>query len=158
MTNVTERVRLARLGKTVGVDYVSFEPITAFRALPNTRADDLGQKLSANAIQKIATLKEAKRKWDRVHSLVEQAATQAESREVFLRQCRRAAEDVSRVLEQAGFRSLADTADQLPSVIKRPGSINARLGGMREVVGALYTAIDRTESRIVRDERDRAAD
>lgn len=118
----------------------------------------MGQKLSANAIQKIATLKEAKRKWDRVHSLVEQAATQAESREVFLRQCRRAAEDVSRVLEQAGFRSLADTADQLPSVIKRPGSINARLGGMREVVGALYTAIDRTESRIVRDERDRAAD
>lgn len=105
-------------------------------------------RLSANALRRLAVLKEAKRKWDRVHALVEQAATNAGTREVFLRQCQRAAQDVQRLLEGDGFKELADATDQLKTVIKRPGSFQARLGSMREVVGLIHTGIDRADKAV----------
>jgi hypothetical protein len=116
------------------------------------------QKLSATAIEKLAALREAKRKWERVHALVEQAATQAATREIFLRQCRRTARDVSHVLEKSGFRALADTAEQIEGVIKRPGSFHARLGALREVIGALYTQMDRAERAVHEADRKRSAE
>lgn len=109
----------------------------------------MGQKLSANTIRQLSVLGEAKRKWNRVHALVEQAATNADTRELFLRQCQRAAQDVSQLFDGNGFRSLADTANQLELVIKRPGSYHARLGAMREIVGTVFTDIDRAERAIV---------
>jgi hypothetical protein len=110
----------------------------------------MAQRLSTTAVLKLEALEEAKRKWDRVHGLLEQAATQVGTRGHFLRQCRRASQEVSRVLDGSGFRGLADTVDQMEFVIKRPGSFHARLGTLREVISSVYKGIESAE-RAVRD-------
>lgn len=109
----------------------------------------MAQKLSANAIKQLSVLSEAKRKWNRVHALAEQAASNADTREMFLRQCQRAARDVSQVFDGSGFRNLADMAAQLELVVRRRGSYQARLGAIREIVGTVFTGIDRAEQNIV---------
>ena len=113
----------------------------------------MGSKLSSKALKKLAALEEAKRKWDRVHALVEQAATQPASLDVLLRGCRHASEDVSRIFSNSGFGPLADAADGLRLVMRRAGAFSTKLGAMREVVGSVYTGIERAVRAVHDDER-----
>jgi hypothetical protein len=108
----------------------------------------MGSKLSGTALKKLDTLEEARSKWDRIHSLLEHAAAPTGGRDQFLRQCRRAAEELARLLSGSGFGNLADTASQLAMLIGRTRNFEQRVGSIREAVAAVLTGIERAESAI----------
>jgi hypothetical protein len=116
----------------------------------------MAQKLSSKAMKKLDTLAEAKRKWDRVHSLVEMAATQRTGQDMYLSQMRRAAEDVGRVLMNGGYGPLAGSANELALLVKRGGSLQYKLRGMREVVGTVFAALERAEKAVMDEEKSEA--
>lgn len=108
-------------------------------------------KLSAKAQRKLAALEEAQRKWDRVHSLVERAASDPSGQGLVMRQIRRASEDVGRVFLNNGFTALAEATKQMTLLSSRGGSVEMRVRGMREIVGAVATSIERA-AKAVKDE------
>ena len=73
----------------------------------------MAKKVSIKAQKKLEVLTESRRKWDRVHSLVELAASQKTGQEMYLSQLRRAAEDVARVFMNGGY-------DKLPNGLRLP--------------------------------------
>lgn len=105
----------------------------------------MGSKLSGTALQRMALLEEARRKWDRVRSLVEQAATQPGTRDSLLPQCRRAAEEVARIFSDAGFGALSDSGSQLAQLVGRGRNFEKRVGGARDLVGTVHAGIDRAK-------------
>lgn len=113
----------------------------------------MAKKLSSKAMKKLDTLTEAKRKWDRVHNLVEMAATQKTGQDMYLSQMKRAAEDVGRVFMNGGYGPLAGNANELALLVKRGGSLQYKLRGMREVVGQVFAAIERAEKAVMDEEK-----
>ncbi len=110
----------------------------------------MGSKLSAADQQKLDVLGEAKRKWDRIHALVEKAASEERSRETLLRQCHRNASTVARFFANNALGQLAEIANDLAFIMKRPGRFESKLGSMREAVGKGYAGIDRVLSALRR--------
>ena len=100
-------------------------------------------------MKKLDTLTEARRKWDRVHSLVEMTATQKTGQDMYLGQIRRAAEDVGRVFMNGGYGPLAQTANDMALLVRRGGTLQTKIRGMRELVGSLHAAIDRAEKAVI---------
>ncbi len=100
-------------------------------------------KLSGAQMVKLESLEEARRKWDRVRKLVEQAAASPKSQDDLVRQCLRTTSEVGRFLSSNGFGALANHAIEMASVIRRPGTVQAKLGAMRETVGKAYVGFDR---------------
>ncbi len=113
----------------------------------------MAKKLSSKAMKKLETLTEARRKWDRVRSLVEQAATQKTGQDMYLSQTKRAAEDVGRVFMNGGYGPLAGSANELALLVKRGGSLQTKLRAMRETVGSVHAGIDRAEKTVMDEER-----
>lgn len=103
------------------------------------------RRLSATSQRKLVALGEARRKWDRVHSLVEKAGSARGSQGLLVRQIRQASDDVGRVFINNGFAALAEGAKQMGLVIQRGGSVQTRMRGMREVVGVVGASIERAE-------------
>jgi hypothetical protein len=122
------------------------------------RIAGMAQKLSSKAMKKLDTLTEARRKWDRVHSLVEMAATQKTGQDMYLSQMKRASEDVARVFMNGGYGPLAGNANELALLVKRGGSLQYKLRAMRETVGNVFAAIDRAEKAVMDEEKAGAAD
>lgn len=116
----------------------------------------MGSKLSGTELKKLGTLEEARSKWARIHSLLEHAATSSGGRDTFLRQCRRAAEELARLLSGSGFGNLADSASQLAMSIGRTRNFEHRAGSIRESVAAMLTGIERAE-RTIHIEAEKAA-
>ncbi len=110
----------------------------------------MGIKLSPADQQKLEALGEGKRKWDRIHALVEKAASEERSRETLMRQCHRNTSAVARFFANNALGALAQTANDLAFTIKRSGKFEMRLGSMREAVGRGYAAIDQALSAIRR--------
>ncbi len=110
----------------------------------------MGSKLSGAAQVKLESLVEARRKWDRVKKLVEQAAVAPKSQEELMRQCHRTSTEVGRLLSNNGFGALSSYAIELASVIKRPGMFQTKLGAMRDAVGKGYVGFDRARRDIQR--------
>ncbi len=110
----------------------------------------MGSKLSAADQQKLEALGEGKRKWDRIHALVEKAASEERSREALMRQCHRIASTVGRFFANNALGPLAQNANDLAFIVKRSGRFESRLGSMREAVGRGYAGIDRALSDIRR--------
>ena len=65
-------------------------------------------KLSGAQVGKLDSLDQAKRKWDRVHKLVELAAVSPKSADDLMRQCHRTASEVGRFLSSNAFGPLCD--------------------------------------------------
>lgn len=107
-------------------------------------------KLSGAQIGKLDSLDEAKRKWDRVHKLVELAAVSPKSADDLMRQCHRTASEVGRFLSSNAFGPLSNLAIELAFVIKRPGTFPSKLGSLRETVGKGYAGFDRARRDIQR--------
>jgi hypothetical protein len=103
---------------------------------------------TTDGIAKLEALEEGRKKWDRVHSLVERAGVEMRDRDNLLRQCRRTAEDVGRLFSASGFGTLADAATQLAQLVGRTRNFEQRRGVIRESVAAVHNAIDRTERAI----------
>ncbi len=107
-------------------------------------------KLSGAQMVKLESLEEARRKWDRVHKLVELAAASPNSQGDLMRQCLRTSSEVGRFLSSNGFGALSSYALELAGVIKRPGTFPSKLGAMRDAVGKGYTGFDRARRDIQR--------
>ena len=108
----------------------------------------MSPKLSSAAKQKLAALEEGRRKWSHVRGLVERAATQPTHREAFVRQCRRAAEDVSRLFSNAGLGVLAVGTNELVLALRLVGNFSSRVGSMRDIVATVNNGIERAERAI----------
>ena len=108
----------------------------------------MGSKLRGRDLLKLQVLEEAKRKWDRIHALVEQSSVQPTDLEVLMRQCHRTSNDVGRVLLNGGFGQLAGIPTELAFLIKRSGRFESRLGAMRDLIGQGYAGIDRARYKI----------
>jgi hypothetical protein len=102
----------------------------------------MGSKLSASDQQKLEALTEGKRKWDRIHMLVEKSVSEERAREALMRQCHRTASGVARFFANNALGPLAQTANDLAFTIKRSGRFETKLGALREAVGRGYAAID----------------
>lgn len=103
-------------------------------------------KLSAKAQQKIDLLLEARRKTDRIHSLVEQYASQKQ--DFYASQIARASAELGRVLLNGGYGVMADYANQLGMGAKRGGATQAKFRALREAVASLRPAIERAEKAV----------
>ena len=101
-------------------------------------------KLSAKAQRELAALEEARRKWDRVHSLVEKAGSERSGQGLVFRQIRRASEDVGRIFINNGFTALAEATKRMALLTRRGASVQTKVRGMREIVGVVGTSIERT--------------
>lgn len=110
----------------------------------------MGSKLSPADQQKQEALGEGKRKWDRIHSLVEKAASEERARDTLMRQCHRNASAVGRFFANNALGQLAQNANDLAFILKRSGRFESRLGSMREAVGRGYAGIERALSDIRR--------
>jgi len=109
----------------------------------------MAKKLSSNAMKKLETLAEARRKWDRVHSLVEMTASQKTGQDMYLSQIKRASEDVARVCMNGGYGPLAGNAGEMALIVRRGGSLPTKIRQMREIVGSVHNGIDRAEKGVM---------
>ncbi len=108
----------------------------------------MGTKLSGAQLGKLDSLEQAKRKWDRVRKLVEQAAGSGRDEGDLMRQCHRTSNEVGRSLANNGFGALSSYALELAILIKRPGTFKSKLGGLRDAVAKGYTGFDRAKRDI----------
>lgn len=106
-------------------------------------------KLSAGAQIKLDVLLTARRKWDRVHSLVEQYATARTGQDQYASMITRAARDVGRVFMNNGWGVMADGANQIGMLAKRGGATTTKFRGLREYVSSVYAALERQEKQII---------
>jgi len=106
----------------------------------------VGSKLSAKAQQKLDLLETARRKTDRLHSLVEQYA--ASGQDLFASQIARAATELGRALMAAGYGPMADYANQLGMGAKRGGATQSKYRALRDAVAQLRPAIERAEKSV----------
>jgi hypothetical protein len=118
----------------------------------------MAQKLSSNAMKKLEILTEARRKWDRVHSLVEQTASQKTGQDMYLSQIKRTSEDVARVCMNGGYGPLAGNAGEMALIVRRGGTLQTKIRQMREIVGSVHNGIDRAERGVMDSEKPVAED
>jgi tRNA nucleotidyltransferase (CCA-adding enzyme) len=112
----------------------------------------MGTKLSAKAQQKLDVLTEARRKWDRVHSLVEQYSSANTGEDAFLSQIYRTATEVARIFMNQGYGVMADSANQLAMLAKRGSSKQTKLRAMRELVVSVKAAIEHAEKMVAQED------
>ena len=110
----------------------------------------MGSKLSGAQLGKLESLDQAKRKWDRVRKLVEQAAGSPKTQGELMRQCHRTATEIGRALANSGFGALSSYAVDLALLIKRPGTYQSKLGALREAIGRGYVGFERAGRDIQR--------
>jgi hypothetical protein len=103
-------------------------------------------KLSAKAQQKLDILAEVRRKTDRLHSLVEQYASQKQ--DFYASQIARGGAEVGRLLMNGGYGVMADYANQLSMAAKRGGATQTKFRMLRDAVASLRPAIDRAEKAV----------
>ena len=114
----------------------------------------MATKLSAKTQRILSALEEARRKWDRVHSLIELAATQRTGQDMYLQQIRRTSQDVGRVFLNNGLGPLADGANEMALLVRRGGTLQSRLRSMREQVVVVRGGIERAEKAVMEEEKE----
>jgi hypothetical protein len=115
-------------------------------------------KLSSGAQRKLDALEEARRKMDRIHSLVEMAGSQPTGEDMYLGQIRRAAADVGRVFMNNGYGPLADATNQMTLATKRSGKIQTKVRSLRELVGSVRAGMERAEKSVYEEDKKPPAD
>jgi hypothetical protein len=113
----------------------------------------VGIKVSAGAQLKLDSLTQARRKFDRIHALVEQYGGTTVGEDALLRSLARAAAEVGRVFMNNGWGIMADHANQIATLAKRGVGKPFKLRTFREVVAAVRSAMDHTEKMIMDEER-----
>lgn len=107
-------------------------------------------KLSAKAQQKLDLLEQARRKTDRLHSLVEQYVSTKQ--ELYASQAGRTATELGRALMQAGYGVMADYTNQIAMGAKRGGATQAKFRALRDAVAALRGGVERAEKAVYTEE------
>jgi hypothetical protein len=104
-------------------------------------------RLSSTGMRKLEGLEEARRKWDHVRSMVEQAGAQKADMSLMKRIGRTAA-DVGRVLDEAGYGGMSQSVAQLGMIVRRTTTSQSKIGTMRELVAAVRTGIDQAQRNL----------
>lgn len=113
----------------------------------------VGMKLSGGAQLKLDVLSQARRKFDRIYSLVEQYAGTGKGDDVFLSPITRTATEVARAFMQNGYGVMADHANQIGMMAKRAGPKPAKLRTFRERIASVRSAIEHAEKMIIEEEK-----
>lgn len=104
--------------------------------------------LSTQALQELEVLTQARRKVDRLHSLVEQYAAMKKGQDAYAGMIARTGTELSRLLLLNGMGVMADSANQLAMLAKRGGATQGKIRGLREHVATLRPAIERAERAV----------
>ena len=113
----------------------------------------VGFKLSAMAQLKLDVLTEGRRKYDRIHSLVEQYGAANSGEDALMRALSRAAADVARLFMNNGYGIMADHSNQIAMLAKRGVGKQLKLRTFREATASVRAAMDHTEKMIVDEEK-----
>lgn len=113
----------------------------------------VGMKLSAGAQLKIDVLTQARRKYDRIHGLVEQYAGTAKGDDAFLGPITRTATEVARLLMQNGYGIMADHSNQIGMMAKRGTGKQTKVRTFRELISSVRQALDHAEKMIIEEEK-----
>lgn len=106
----------------------------------------MGSKISAKGQQRLDLLQTARRKTERLHSLVEQYA--ATGQDLYASQIARTAIELGRALMGAGYGPMADYANQLGTGAKRGGATQSKFRALRDAVAQMRPAIERAEKAV----------
>jgi hypothetical protein len=113
----------------------------------------VGLKLSAKAQLKIDMFMMARRKYDRIHSLVEQYAGTNKGDEAMMGPLSRTATEVARVFMNNGYGIMADQANQIGMLAKRAVPKPSRLRSFRELIASVRAAMDHAEKMIIEEDK-----
>ncbi len=113
----------------------------------------VGMKLSAGAQLKIDVLTQARRKFDRIHSLVEQYGGTSKGDDAFMSPLSRTATEVARLFMQNGYGIMADHSNQIGMLAKRGAGKQTKVRTFRELIVSVRQAIDHAEKVIIEEEK-----
>ncbi len=113
----------------------------------------VGMKLSAKAQLKIDVIVQARRKFDRLHALVEQYAGTGKGDDAFMSPINHTATDVARLFMNNGYGIMADQTNQIGMLAKRSASKPSRVRTFRELVNSVRQAMDHAEKMILEEDK-----
>jgi hypothetical protein len=113
----------------------------------------VGMKLSAGAQLKMDVFVQARRKFDRIHALVEQYAGANKGDDAFLSPISRTATEAARLFMMNGYGIMADHSNQIGMLAKRGTGKQTKLRTFRELVASVRQAIDHAEKVIIEEEK-----
>lgn len=113
----------------------------------------VGFKLSAGAQLRIEVLTEARRKFDRMYSLVEQYGAAKAGEDAIMSSLARTATDVARVFMNNGYGIMADTANQIGMLAKRGAGKQMKLRALREFIVSARQAMEHAEKMIIEEDK-----
>lgn len=113
----------------------------------------VGLKISAGAQLKLDVFTTARRKFERIHSLVEQYGGTNKGDDAFLGPISRTATEVARMFMQNGYGIMADHSNQIGMLAKRGVAKQAKLRTFRESIASVRAAMDHAEKMIIEEEK-----
>lgn len=113
----------------------------------------VGPKLSTKAQLKIDMLQTARRKFDRIHSLVEQYAGTTKGDDAMMGPLARTATEVARMFMNSGYGIMADHSNQIAMMAKRGVGKVTKLRAFRESVASVRSAMDHAEKMVIEDDK-----
>ena len=113
----------------------------------------VGLKLSAKAQLTIDMLQSARRKFDRIHSLVEQYAGMKKGDEAMMGPLSRTATEVARMFMNNGYGIMADHSNQIAMMAKRGVGKVTKLRTFRESVASVRAAMDHAEKMAIEEDK-----
>jgi hypothetical protein len=113
----------------------------------------VGMKLSSKGQLKIDMLQTARRKFDRIHSLVEQYAGLKKGDDAMMSPLARTATEVARMFMNNGYGIMADHSNQIAMMAKRGVGKDTKLRAFRESVASVRSAMEHAEKMIMEEEK-----
>jgi len=113
----------------------------------------VGLKLSAKAQLKLDMFMMARRKYDRIYSLVEQYSGLTKGDDAMMGPIARTATEVARMFMNNGYGIMADQTNQIAMLAKRAVPKPSRLRTFRELVSSVRAAMDHAERVIIEEDK-----
>ncbi|MDL5502895.1 MAG: hypothetical protein QSU88_06725, partial [Candidatus Methanoperedens sp.] len=123
------------------------------RGLERKGATMVGMKLSAKAQLKIDVIQTARRKFERLHSLVEQYAGAKKGEDAFMSPISHTATEVARIFMNNGWGIMADQSNQIGMLAKRGAGKQTKLRTFRELIASVRAAMEHAEKMIIEEEK-----
>jgi hypothetical protein len=113
----------------------------------------VGMQLSAQGQLKVDMLQTARRKYDRLHSLVEQYAGMTKGDDSMMSPIARTATEVARMFMNNGYGIMADHSNQIAMMAKRGVGKVTKVRTFRESIASVRAAMDHAEKTVMEDEK-----
>src|SRR5574341_1282107 len=113
----------------------------------------VGMKLSAKAQLKIDMIQTARRKFDRIHSLVEQYASMKKGEDSMMSPISHTATEVARLFMNNGMGIMADQSNQIGMMAKRGAGKVTKLRTFRELIASVRAAMEHAEKMVLEEDK-----